>query len=72
MVAIISIAAYFIFKKYFSKPTGMDQSTQEAAQQSGIDTTSQKSIFDSVKSQINSIQDAQQRQLDQYSNATAQ
>jgi uncharacterized protein YpmB len=59
-VAIISCFAYFVFTKYFGKPTGMDQSTQEMADQAGIDTTSQTSILGSVKSVIKGVNEAQQ------------
>jgi uncharacterized protein YpmB len=59
-VAIISVFAYFIFTKYFGKPTGMDQNTQEMADQAGIDTTSQTSILGSVKFVIKGVNEAQQ------------
>lgn len=72
MIAIISIAAYFMFKQYLGKPTGMDQNTQEMANQAGIDTTSQASILSSVKSTINRVNEAQQGQDQQYANALGQ
>jgi len=59
-VAFISVLAYFVFTKYFGKPTGMDQGTQEIANEAGIDTTSQTSILDSVKSTIKDVDKAQQ------------
>jgi hypothetical protein len=71
IVGFISIAAYFIFKQYFGKPTGMDQNTQEMAAQEGIDTTSQTGILDSVKSKIKGIQEAQDSQS-QLANTEAQ
>jgi hypothetical protein len=59
-IAIISAMAYFVFTKYLGKPTGMDQNTQEMAQQAGIDTTNQTSILDSTKSVIKDINQKQQ------------
>ena len=58
-VAIIAFLAYLMSKQYFSKPTGMDQNTQEIAHQAGIDTTSQLSILDSAKATIKNAEDTE-------------
>ncbi len=71
-VAFICFMAYFMYKQYFGRPTGMDQSTQDAAQQAGVDTSSQSGIFGSVKSMINGVNDAEQQQAQQLDNAVAQ
>ena len=51
-VAIICFMAYFVYKKYMLKPTGMDQNTQSMAQEAGFDTSSQTGILSSAKSII--------------------
>jgi hypothetical protein len=71
-VAFISVLAYFVFTKYFGKPTGMDQNTLEMANQAGIDTTSQTSILDTTKAAIKGIEEAQQNQSQQLENSSAQ
>lgn len=71
-IAFISLLAYFVFVKYFGKPTGMNQDTQELANQAGIDTSSQTGILDSVKSKIKGIQESQDSQSQQLVNVLGQ
>jgi multisubunit Na+/H+ antiporter MnhB subunit len=71
-VAIISFIAYFMFKQYLGKPTGMDQNTQEMVNQAGIDTASQAGILVSAKSLVNGIEESQRIQSQQLANDLGQ
>ena len=68
-VAIVAFVAYIMFKQYFQNPTGMDQRTQQIANQAGIDTTSQAGAIDSARSLVNSLNDSQRVQDEQIANA---
>ena len=67
-VGIICFMAYFTLKQYFGKPP-MDQQTQDAAKQAGIDTSSQQGIVDSVRSTVKDIEASQLHQSQQMMNS---
>lgn len=64
-VAIISVLMYFVFTRYFLKPSAsMDQPTQKAVQEAGIDTTSQFGVLESTKAKIKQIEAQQVERAD--------
>ena len=63
--------AYFMFKQYTAKPTGMTNETQEIVNQAGIDTSSQIGIISSTKSILKSAQDSESTQEQQAANMIA-